>query len=372
MDFLTANPTIAVVEIPVGNPPPPVQPLDTVIKYNYDNFEIQMWESRSGGAWSKVNLAVRVGATTAEKFGSFKEPLLPGQTYRARTFRKLDDNGDPVVVAPDTPIFERAVIHEVFVVAIGKQNRANLIAPRTISILGGTFLATHVETGDSSGSTVTDVPTTCLLDVGHLRPLLGPNDFPDLASTVASKYDPTLSPRHDMEIEPLLPGSSLDSRLIVVDKFGQWDYRAGPFHTLQRRVEIEFTKVVFTELDEENPGQVKYSVDVFEGNDLIDGFFTPDFAEVNEGDPSTINRIVESGPKSVTPQTLPVYISVRAEEEDDAFNPNDHSFGRTEISIPSGVGHEDVKNRSGSVRTEEPGSGTFAIKVHYNYSVSYT
>ncbi|WP_404962677.1 hypothetical protein [Streptomyces sp. 147326] len=259
-------------------------------------------------------------------------------------------------------------------VAISKLKRTKLIAdPKPV--LGGTYLGVVVTTGATPGGAgapvTTAEDTVSFLDVGHLAPLQNPDGLQEFASIIGSDSDPVFSPRHDMLIEPLLPGNAMDSRLVVVDRSGGWDQLSDPFQTLQRKVAIDLTRVIFTNIDEAAPGQVRFTCTFAEGGDTLGYFDSKLFiVEKEKGADEALSYQVISGPKAIDAQSLVVAIYVQALEEDDIFNPDDGSYSPlVAMDIPFGKGGK-VANRPGSVKTAESG-GLFAIEVEYELSVTY-
>ncbi len=351
MQSLKAKPEIVVIDVAHQTSGP------TTISYGSDS-PIKLYE-RIGttGPFVKVNLQQRVGGSSFETKGEFTTFQLPGSIYMAGIVRKERPG-------PDEAGFE-IFDEEVLVAFLSKQGKSNLFVEVGPTI-GGTFFEVRLQT---------IVEASHLLQVGDLNPLSDPDGIPEFLTIRGGSVGLKRDIVRDLTISHLLPGNSMDSRLLAVTQDGKWDVRSGPIQTLKRKVEIQFNKLLITNLDEVDPGQVTLWISVYEGHHPpknLGEFNWPEH-EVRQGqsyDLSPWSFNVVSGPKSVDEDTQEIWFNINAREADWP-DPDDWSrSGDRNVFFDHGP-HE-VMSDSLLIPCDEPGSGDFRVNVGCEISVTYS
>jgi hypothetical protein len=341
----------------------------TTIEYSKD-FEWVLWHRLVPDDWIKVPLQVTDLDDPKLKKGSFETfKLRPGQMYEACIVPAgyEPDRNVPVqdqVVAYD--IDDRGAPPSASVVALRKRPE-----PRSFYSDGNT--RTRGTYHERDVITTTDVvgqlslSTSQWIDAGD-----GMLVLPGPKKVVARGPQQSFG----FVIEDLLPGTTYFELLLLMDEFGNWEFRTATVQTLKRRVEAEVTELfIGDDSDDLSNGEAGFSFAVQAQNPLL---AKSNVLAYSNGNVETGKVAVPTpsgtcllGPQTVTLDTKRLFFYAYGSEDDSGSVPideDDVGEGTKELTLPVGPG-ETVQGATDSF--EISGSDNWLVKVSYKYSVKY-
>jgi len=236
----------------------------TSVKYGADH-PIFLWRRIDAGTWTKEVLVAGVQsaaeAAELEKHGERTTPdLKAGQfvEYGMLAEQVLDPNASGFTIG-------RFLAYVLIDVLLG---RSTLVAamPDTGLFPGGTFVRKRVATTGK---------TRLRMEVGRESPFTLSNGFPILPNPIAGKNS-ALSEIHDVDVGPLIPGTSYVALTLLIAETGAWQAVVEDFKTKQRKVTIQFKKFkVLNDGDEDPWGQgdeVEIWFRAYKGSEKVEEF----------------------------------------------------------------------------------------------------
>jgi hypothetical protein len=209
----------------------------TRVKYDGEGLRVHIYRRFAGLPWTKLNLIMETGATTAEQAaraeitGRFTTPAVgAGQVLQYGLLLQDEDGLDPNAPGFSLGRF-RALVTIVAVLAGASQ--PGWIVDQNIGV-GGTFYGRQVTTGARV--------TTMMMEVGENRPtpdVTGIWRIPGPSRTLFS----AAATNHVLEAQGLLPGHRHFVTILLVDGAGQWSSLAEDFTTLRRKVTVSFKQL---------------------------------------------------------------------------------------------------------------------------------
>ena len=179
------------------------------------------------------------------------------------------------------------------------------------------------------------------------------------------------------------PGNHYFFTVIVVDHFGNWDYKVMEFDTLKRVVTIDFPEVIVNnDGDESHSGQAEFWFYIYEGPDVVKTFNRPtgvvdDLDEAGRPYPlanpdgSPFHHVI--GPQKAVKGQDHVAVHIHGRECDEW--PEEDEIARmpfeSSLSIPHGRFAEVVNNRVLFFRCSTGGINDFNFSAKVVFSVNY-
>lgn len=337
----------------------------TTVSYEKERQQ-ELWEQRSGGGWSQINVHVQTGlGDIADSQGHYPVTLKPGKVYEVCIF---EENHGPRTTDPI-----RVACLKVFCLWKKPEERALITDQNTAS--GGTWHAHHVHT---------KVPTNIVtIGVSRVRPTLDGNGIPVLTSAEGAPTTPlTTSNDHFVEINPLLPGNHYFFLVLVTDSFGNWDFRQEELDTLRRKITVEFPTIhIFNDGDPFNDGEGEFWFRIYFGSPaqpvlVVDPDFhlpTQDIDDWGETDRPYSMGFAHAGPlEVVTPATSRVSVGSWGIEHDGIFESDEGAQSRDAVlPFPAGRFVETVTNSTFSMDCPSSTGDDFHYGVDVRWSVAY-
>lgn len=216
----------------------PTDSVRTTVKYKSTNDPIALWWRISGKGWEHQNLvsgpppASDANEALAMEMEGERDSqfITPGQFI---DYGILPKGIDPRT----TPLGRGRFLAFITIFAFLKDPNPDLI---TVGMdifgeAGGTFRFRRLETTED---------TLCITQVGRKRPQKFQNTqfftMDEPLKTITSDFKKV----HEIEVQPLVPGTSFFELTRVSDRRGNWWFINEPFDTKQRKVRVEFRKFI--------------------------------------------------------------------------------------------------------------------------------
>lgn len=329
-----------------------------------------LWHRLLGDDWIKVPLQI-VGLDDPHLLrGAFQTLVLrPGQMYEACVVPPdyEPDPGTPVhdwVVAYD--VDDRGAPPHVSVVALRKRPEPRSFYSDGNGRTRGTYHERDVITTTDVVAQLS-ISTSQWIDAGDgMLVLPGP------------KQVVTRGPQQTFGfvVEDLLPGTTYYELLLLLDEYGNWEFRNETIQTLKRKVEAEVTELfIGDDSDDLSNGEASFTFSVRAQNPLLheSNLVTYGNSNLESGQVAvpTPSGTMVLGPSAATPETKRLFFHASAWEDDAGSVPvdeDDVADGTKELDLPNGSG-ENVQGATDSF--EISGSDDWRVKVSYKYSVKY-
>ena len=335
----------------------------TTIKYEKEKSE-EFWERTSVSSWSgPINLFGRVQTADADTKGQFPETLKPGIWYEAGIF--VSGHG-PLTT---DPILQSSV--KVFCVW-QKPVETKLITDENRGF-GGTWYFHQLHT-----KVATDI---MIIGVSRSKPVLDSNGIPQLKSPEGKPTAPLANSNdHQVEINPLLPGTHFFFAAVVTDSAGNWEVKQDEFTTFRRQFTVQFPTIhIFNDGDPGSYGEGEFWFRVYFGGprnqNVIQDFHMPtqDIDDWGETDrPYSVGFAHVGALKAVDAGQEEVWVSSWGVEHDGIFEPDERAHSRdTILGFPVGRNVENVPGGFLKLDCVTTSDDDFHYGVDVQWSVSY-
>lgn len=177
-------------------------------------------------------------------------------------------------------------------------------------------------------------------------------------------------------VDDLLPGMPYYELLMLMDEFGNWEFRPDSITTLRRKVEVEVTELFISDdSDDLSTGEGTFTFSVSAATEALASSNTVTYPNttIDSGHhvalPNPVGTCV-LGPTTVMPDTKRLFYWAGCYEDDSGSFPpdgDDYASGHKELRIPIGPG-ENVHGATDSIEISDSG---LAFRVGYKYSIHY-